>query len=143
MVMAKRGQEVFATGEKRTVNGIAWELGPGYKADTVKTFTPFGCLLALIAHRPPDTEAGLIMPDGSKGSITTPTAEVIAVGPDVKHVKEGDIVLAYGDTPGRLVQHAGFRYLMLREDVIAGILPRKESRGDKSSSSSASGCGPG
>lgn len=113
---------VAALGNKRWCQGQSYEVEDQYDAKTVKTFVPFGSLIAILPFKCPDMESGLVMPDGSKGSIDIPRAEVIAVGPDCKHVREGDIVLIAHDKPGARFRNAGFNYQLFREDAVWGII---------------------
>jgi co-chaperonin GroES (HSP10) len=52
----------------------------------------------------------------------SPRAQVIAVGPEVKQVKEGDLVVTFNGTMAGTIVIDGDKYLMLREEHIAGVL---------------------
>ena len=96
--------------------------GGHYRTDTVKTFIPFGDLIAVLPFEHEGKERGLIMPDEAKGSVVIPRGEVIAAGPECKQVKEGDLVLISNDRPGARFSNDGYEYLMFREAAVWGII---------------------
>jgi co-chaperonin GroES (HSP10) len=86
-----------------------------------KTYTPFGCLVALHVWKQKRTQGGLVLPDTAEGQIECPTALVIAVGPECKQVKEGDIVLAHPQNPLSKMQHKGQLTFLCREEGLMGV----------------------
>lgn len=56
----------------------------------LKQFVPIGSRVVLKAHRARQAHAGLVLPEDTL--VFSPVATVIAVGPDCKQVKEGDVV---------------------------------------------------
>jgi co-chaperonin GroES (HSP10) len=96
-----------------------------------KTFTPFGNLVCLHVYRADETEGGIVLPDGVKDPSQTPTAYVVAVGPECKWAKEGQTVLAHPHTPGTKCRYKGHDYVLFNEDRLMGsvIDPGKEDNG--------------
>lgn len=86
-----------------------------------KTWTPTGCLVAMHPLPPGKTPGGLEIPENvsTRGGYETTRCKVIAVGPDVKAVRPGQIVLVFQDA--MLVIHRGYRTAVLREDQICGV----------------------
>lgn len=85
-----------------------------------KTFVPFGCLVAAHIHK--IVEPGLAMPDGVIAPNRTPTMTVIAVGPECKQVKEGDVCYPVGNFAAINIYSEGGKVMVFREDQIGGIL---------------------
>lgn len=101
--------------------------GPGTVPQ--KTFQPFGSFIAIHAIRKPTTASGLLLPTGegiSQAIFETEVALVIACGPDVKQVKEGDVVLVGHDRPVLPTIHRGNKTFVLREDMVTGIVKTAE-----------------
>lgn len=70
------------------------------------------------------TDGGLHLPDSlNQESWVTPVGRVVAVGKDVKEVKEGDVVLIGQDTPTRPVRYMGQELHLTMECNILGIVP--------------------
>lgn len=105
----------------KLVDGVGGEQRPVAK----KRFVPVGDYVAIHAIRDKETPGGLQLPDGSVGSVTTPRGRVVAVGPDVKQVKEGDLMLIIGTTTVGKIWFMGDEYLIIREKEIPGgvVLP--------------------
>lgn len=87
-----------------------------------KLFRPIGKCVALHVFRVEETEGGLVLPDGAGESYRTPVAQVVAIGPEVSQVKEGDKVLVHGSLPTARVCHKGWEYCIVEEKHILGIL---------------------
>ncbi len=101
--------------------------GPG--SVPKKTFQPFGSFIAIHAIRKDTTPSGLVLPTGegiSQGILETEIALVIACGPDVKQVKEGDVVLISAERPVLPTIHKGNKTFVLREDMVTGIVKTAE-----------------
>jgi hypothetical protein len=100
-----------------------------------KTFTPFGSLIAVWPLRGKmTTAAGVVLPTGEFGvgggvhqddqgrlSLEAERAEVVAVGPDVKHIKEGDVVIIQHQQVVHHVFHRGQHSVVMREDQCHGV----------------------
>ena len=56
----------------------------------LKQFTPVGDRVVFKPHKPRQLHAGLVLPDDTM--LFSPTGTVVAVGPDCKQIKEGDVV---------------------------------------------------
>lgn len=89
-----------------------------------KTFTPIGIGVAMVVFEAREfDDGGLALPDTAVDKYESAMGLVIAVGPDVKQVQEGDVVLAYGDQVARTVKvNPGYRYVVLAEDRLSGVL---------------------
>ncbi len=91
------------------------------KSPPKKRFIPIDDLVALHVHRVDATEQGVILPDIAQGMWSTPTATVIAIGPNVKQVKEGDVVLVNPSTPVSQIKFGREDYAVIHEKHIIGI----------------------
>lgn len=88
-----------------------------------KTFCPYGSFMACQFIVRGETAGGLYVPDMSKGEgLPASTGEVqkakvIAIGPEVKYYKPGDIVLV---RTGAYLQHKGQKFALLLEEETFG-----------------------
>lgn len=86
-----------------------------------KTFIPYGPLVAVAAHPQHHTQGGLVLPDGTPDPGLTITGTVVAVGAEVKYVKEGEVVLLREKTMGTWITHGGSgSVVLLRDDQVVG-----------------------
>lgn len=74
-----------------------------------------------ILQAPNTTEGGIVVPERSKEDFITTRVKVIAVGPDVKRVKVGDVCLVgiHGTVDG--IKHRGQETLVLAENQFYGV----------------------
>lgn len=91
-----------------------------------KTFVPVEDKLALHIFRVEETEGGIVIPDAARDRIETETALVIAVGPDVKYVMEGDRVLLPAGHMFQKVRHLGQETAIFREKDIVGVVNKED-----------------
>lgn len=70
------------------------------------------------------TDGGIILPDTAKDDAAwaTPVAVVVAVGPEVADVKEGDRVLIAQNTPAIKIRYDEQELLLVHAKEIAGVL---------------------
>lgn len=129
--MSNRAQQAMPLAKQADPNptkaGTWGQDGPG--SVPRKTFQPFGSFIALHAIRKATTDSGLVLPSGEGINQTifeTEVALVIACGPDVKQVKEGDVVLVGHDRPVLPTIHKGNKTFVLREDMVTGIVKTAE-----------------
>lgn len=112
-------------------------LGPGdtyvasdlHKQEKIPTklYTPIADGVALHVLRFADqTEGGVLIPEISQDNWQTPVGLVIAVGPDVKYVKEGDKVIFGNCIDFFKVKYGGCDFLHMPEKGIAGIIPKED-----------------
>ncbi len=90
-----------------------------------KRFTPIGRKVVIYAYKVDETAGGVALPDVAveKGDWRTPVGLVLAVGPEVKQVKEGQRVLVHPSTPVMKVKYEGDAdCVVMEEEHIAGIL---------------------
>lgn len=76
-------------------------------------------VVAMREKAPEKTESGLYLPDNAKEKPIM--ASVVAVGPDVKHVKTGDKIL-YKEYATNEVTIDNDEYLLVKEEDILGTL---------------------
>ena len=95
-----------------------------YKPVPPKTFTPVGNKLAVHVFEAPEN-MGLVMPDGHQADLELIRARVIAVGPDVKQIKEGDLVLTGDRVPVQQVRYMGHRYHLLPENLVFAVVDKE------------------
>lgn len=89
-----------------------------------KTFTPYGDRIALQAIRQDQTKGGIQLP-GTLKAANQPIslhAWVIAIGPECKQVKEGDIVVLPPEFAGQIANVGGHSYVVVRENLIFGVV---------------------
>lgn len=87
-----------------------------------KTFTPTGKLVAVHCHKVAQAEGSIQLLDNSQSPYQGPRCTVIAVGPDVKMIKEGDLVLIHPNVIAPDIFNVGNKYVVLPEDNIAGVV---------------------
>jgi len=96
-----------------------------YRPVPPKRFTPVGNKIAIHVFDAPELASGLVMPDGSEGSWESVRARVIAVGPDVKQVKEGDLILTAANAPIQKVRYDGLEYCLLPENIVSAVVDKE------------------
>lgn len=92
-----------------------------------KTFTPIGSQVAFQwVERDQEvqikTDGGLFLPDESQDAKVSPLGLVFAVGPDVTHVKRGDVIVLFGGKTYRQVFRNGVFYGFTMQGDIAAVL---------------------
>lgn len=102
-----------------------------------KTYTPLGAAVAVQQLcQQNETAGGIALADGSGGDsayMPTPVCRVIAVGPDVKELKPGMLVLVHDRTPLTVVSHPDVtnQTLMTEEKNVLGIVDEADGEGRK------------
>lgn len=93
------------------------------KKRAVKTFTPTFEGVAVEVIPQEVSEGGVIVPENQQlsASFISPVGWVVAVGPDVKHVKVGQKVI-FGDAPCIQIRHAGQTLVVQAERNLVGIV---------------------
>lgn len=93
-------------------------------------FTPIGNQVAFKPHKIDKTEGGIVLPDSAaEDASSTPSGTVLAIGPDVKQCKIGDVLVAGSGTPVTKIKRGRIEFCVVNEDVLAGIVvdnPPKE-----------------
>lgn len=88
-----------------------------------KMFTPIGKMVAIQTLKGSNvTYGGVIIPEGSMSDVQTMVAVVIAVGPEVKQVKEGDHILVGTSLQAWRVKIGRHAVMEVQEDGILGVL---------------------
>lgn len=127
--MNSRAQSAIRTPEAPQQQMILPSHGPNGTGIPEKTFQPFGCFIAVHALLDTANPSGLVSPDGNplaRGILETERALVVACGPEVKQVKEGDVVLIQHVIKVLPVIHRGSKVIILREDSVAGIVTKEQ-----------------
>lgn len=102
-----------------------------------KTWTPISEGIAFQMVKMPEeqvSEGGVEIPQTGDDLRETPQGLVVAVGPDVKQVKRGDIILVGGRTPLYRVRYRGQMTYIVTESNIFGVV-------DKLDGCDEDGCG--
>lgn len=81
-----------------------------------KTFEPGRNFVALELFIIEETEGGIILPNGAEDPCNAMTARVVAVGPDCKQFKEGDIIIGTPGTQMIPIAHGGSGRVYLVEE---------------------------
>ncbi len=89
-----------------------------------KLFTPTGTKVALKVNKVTETPGGVQLPEITQ-SHESVSAWVVAVGPDCKQLKRGDLVLSYANTPACRVTWKGETLLVLEEDTLAAVVDKE------------------
>ena len=102
--------------------------------ETKFDFTPIGSQVAIKPHEQKESLGGIIIPDLSPNEDgmdvketmrqvdQSPSATVLAVGPDVKQIKEGDLILCPAGAPVLKIKRGRVEFLLINENEVAGII---------------------
>ena len=83
-------------------------------------FTPYGQNVAAVLTNPVSERNGIQLPGGH--SFDSPTYTVLAVGPDCKLCKVGDLIaISHGKFCG-FVWRKGVEFAVFKEDTIEGVV---------------------
>jgi co-chaperonin GroES (HSP10) len=97
-------------------------------ADLVR---PLGALIAVQIVRDAGgrtTDAGIIIPETAEESWSTPLYVVVAVGPEAKWTKPGDIIGVAGRVEFVVIRVDGWEVLVLHEQQASVTLPGKRAK---------------
>lgn len=88
-----------------------------------KFYTPFGSKVALTVFKAADSSVGgVVLPDGSQTKHESALGRVVAVGPECKQVKAGDVVVLHLQTNGKNVVLGGKKLTQIQEEDVVGII---------------------
>lgn len=103
--------------------------------ETVFDFTPIGNQAAIKPHEQKESRGGIFIPDlsptGEDGIDVketmrqideSPTATVLAVGPDVKQLKVGDVIMCPSGAPVMKMKRGRAEFLIINENEVAGVI---------------------
>jgi co-chaperonin GroES (HSP10) len=90
-----------------------------------KDFSPTRDWVVVPDPRTNKTESGIILDDKTANAIQTNVVEVLAIGPDTKHISLGDIVMIDPSTSGHIVDINDETYVMIPEHFCMGIWKSK------------------
>ena len=88
-------------------------------------FIPTRDWVVLPVQRKNQTASGITLHGGAENSLRTNILEVMAVGPQVQAVKEGDTVMVHPTSEGLIIDIDDKEYVMVNEFMICGIIPKK------------------
>ena len=88
-------------------------------------FIPTRDWVVLPVQRKNQTVSGITLHGGAENSLRTNILEVMAVGPQVQAVKEGDTVMVHPTSEGLIIDVEDKEYVMVNEFMICGIIPKK------------------
>ena len=91
-------------------------------ADAPFTFTPYGDRIAVKVKRVDESRGGIKLPSTGKQVIETVTATVMAVGPDVKQLKVGDIVSIGDSVSCQVLRYKDVEWGICWERDVQGVL---------------------
>ena len=77
-------------------------------------------IVAKAIEQPTKTAAGILLPDSAKTA--TQTAEVIAVGKDVKEIKVGDQIIHSAGYDVKEVKIDSIDYLLIKEEDVLAVV---------------------
>lgn len=83
----------------------------------------------------------LVMPDTVRAKQEAVTALVVAVGPEVKQLKRGDLVLVHPDQPLYFIRWGGFELAMLTENRIGLVVDEAAIKEEDSREKEEKTCG--
>ncbi len=90
-----------------------------------KKFTPIDRNIVVdIIQGPNRTFGGIIIPDTAIDKWTTPICRVIAVGPEVKYVKEGDVILVTTKIESATIKYDEDETYIIAEQHVYGIIDK-------------------
>lgn len=101
---------------------------PAKKPVPKKRFVPVGDQVAIHVYLMTETQGGVLLPDRAAegGDWRSPMGLVVAVGPDVKQIKEGDKVVLHPSTVAMKVRFQGDEYIVLSESKVCGVVLPEE-----------------
>ena len=86
------------------------------------SFKPTRDWILLPDPRKPETDSGIILPEGVQDKIKENVLEVLAVGPECKWTKVGDTVMIDPSGKGHIISLEDISYVMVPEFMILGVL---------------------
>tara|TARA_R110001592_G_scaffold97068_3_gene278164 strand:+ start:60 stop:341 length:282 start_codon:yes stop_codon:yes gene_type:complete len=85
-------------------------------------FKPLRDWILLPDPRKTKTDSGIILDAATQKTLTTNILEVLAVGPDTKHVKEGQTIMVDPSVAGMIIEVDGNSYVLVAEFHCLGIM---------------------
>jgi len=85
-------------------------------------FKPTRDWILLPDPRKTKTESGIILDEATANKLVTNVLEVLAVGPDTKHVKKGDTVMIDPAVAGMIIEVEEVSYVLVSEFHCLGIM---------------------
>jgi co-chaperonin GroES (HSP10) len=85
-------------------------------------FKPTRDWILLPDPRKTKTESGIILDEATANKLVTNVLEVLAVGPETKHVKKGDTVMIDPAVAGMIIEVEEISYVLVSEFHCLGIM---------------------
>jgi len=85
-------------------------------------FQPLRDWILLPDPRKAKSESGIILDEATQKSLTTNILKVLAVGPDTKHVKEGQTIMVDPSVAGMIIEIDDITYVLVAEFHCLGIM---------------------
>ena len=88
---------------------------------TLSNFTPTRDWVLVADPRKTETDTGIILPEGVSTKYQSNISKVLAVGPETKQAKQGDLVMINPTTTGNIIEIEEESYIMIPEHFCMGI----------------------
>jgi co-chaperonin GroES (HSP10) len=85
-------------------------------------FKPLRDWILLPDPRKTKSESGIILDEATQKSLTTNILTVLAVGPETKHVKEGQTIMVDPSVAGMVIEIDEISYVLVAEFHCLGIM---------------------
>ena len=70
------------------------------------------------------TDSGILLSDEAANSMKSNILPALKVGPECKHVKEGDTVYVHPHTEGVIIDIEETQYVMVNEFMLLGVISK-------------------
>ena len=88
---------------------------------TLSNFNPTRDWVLVADPREKETEGGIILPDSIKDKFQSNISEILAIGPECKQAKVGDLAMVNPTTTGNIINIEDVSYIMVPEHFCMGI----------------------
>tara|TARA_A100000172_G_C3043732_1_gene111643 strand:+ start:4237 stop:4524 length:288 start_codon:yes stop_codon:yes gene_type:complete len=88
---------------------------------TLKDFTPTRDWVLIADPRVEETESGIILPENMSAKLQSNISEILAIGPECKQAKVGDLAMVNPTTTGNIINIEDVSYIMIPEHFCMGI----------------------
>ncbi len=120
--MSMREREAPTVDRDRAAEAIGKRIATKLEDDGPLPFQPIGKFVAIRVHKVNETPGGIVVPDTARDdAYQTPTATVLATGPDCKQVKVGDVVVAPASQPCYRIKRGRVEFILINEEHLFGV----------------------
>jgi co-chaperonin GroES (HSP10) len=88
---------------------------------TLKNFTPTRDWVVVEDPRQTESESGIILPEGVSSKLQSNISKILAVGPECKTAKAGDLAMINPTTTGNIIEIEDISYVMIPEHFCMGV----------------------